>query len=202
MKPFLLLLLSLMAVGATAQTEPVGTNAPAASTNALPASAPIHSVTNQIEILSDQGTILTETNYTIIYSGNVRASYGDAKLTCDELLIVSERGSERPHLIIADRNVVIDHKDKNGKTIHATGTRAVYTYRIENAATNEIVVLTGDAKIQYESHMVTGDPITWDLVTGQARASGGQRTVIGLKDDAISKIPFGQNRTNAPAIAP
>jgi lipopolysaccharide transport protein LptA len=148
-----------------------------------------------IEIQSDHGELRTETNFTAIYTGNVVATYGDARLTCDVLLIQSDKTAERPDSMIADRNVVIDHKDKEGNPIHATGDRAVYTLSVENGATNEVIVLSGDARVESKSGLVTGDEMTWNLTTGIVKGSR-QRTVIRIKDN--SELPFGGSRTNTP----
>jgi lipopolysaccharide transport protein LptA len=172
-----------------------------ASTNAAPPAQPFLAsgtsltATNLIDIQSDHGELRTETNYTAVYTGNVQATYGDAKLTCEVLTIRSEKTAERPDYMLADRNVVIDHRDKDGKPIHATGEQAVYTLAVTPTSTNEIIVLSGDARVESQSGLITGEVVTWNLTTGIVNVSR-QRTVIKIKDNA--ELPFGGSRTNTP----
>jgi lipopolysaccharide transport protein LptA len=207
MKIFLLLALVIVLPGGlSAQTNEAATNA--IMTELPEAPVPDPAATNQIVIESIQAELRTDTNYTAIYSGNVRATYGDARLTCDTLTIRADKGAERPEYILADRNVVIDHKSKNGNPIHATGDRAVYTVKAENSATNEVVVLSGDARVlrltwdadvqRWRTNSWEGETVRWNLTTENISSSGGQTTIISLPDDATSKLPFGRNRTNTP----
>ncbi|HYG25259.1 MAG TPA: LptA/OstA family protein [Verrucomicrobiae bacterium] len=176
---------------------PPATNTAEATPAAAGVVASLVSATNHIEIESDQAELRTETNYTAIYTGNVRANYGSAKLTCEQLTIRAEKGAERPEYMLADRNVIIHHIDKDGKPIHASGERAVYAYVREPAGTNELITLSGDAHITSSSGEFMGEVITWNLTTGTVLGSR-QRTIINMKDDAASQVPFGSSRTNSP----
>lgn len=178
MKPFLILIAGiLLSFSLQAQTEMPATNAlPATNTAPMTNNSPAGETlsnstnsiasTNRIEIFSDSAEFLIETN-TAIYTGNVRAFYGETKLNCDVLTLHVPKGGERPDYMVADRNVIIDTKDKSGKPMHATGDKAVYTYKLENGVTNEVMVLSGDAFIRAENgSSMAGDPIIWDLAKG------------------------------------
>jgi lipopolysaccharide export system protein LptA len=71
----------------------------------------------------------------------------------------------RPDLIIAETNVVIKATDEKGNVIHATGERAVYTYKVENSATNELVELTGNPRVERQGLVTTGEKIIWNRIT-------------------------------------
>lgn len=198
---------SVLIAGAQTETGSDPTNAPATTlqTNSQPplAASTISTSTNHIEIESDRAELRTETNYTAIYVGNVQVRYGESTLSCEELTVRTEKGEEQPDYVLAERNVVITHKDRNDTPITAKGDRATYTYAIQEGATNQLIVLSGNAYIRFgEKSFVTGDVVIWDLIAGTAYIPGSaqgsrQRTVIDLG----AKNPF-NTRTNAPAANP
>lgn len=198
MKIFLLFLASLV-LGLTAQAQ---TNVASANTNAagtLFNSAAASGLTNRIEIFSDSAEFLVETNIAI-YTGNVRAFYTDTKLTCDVLTLHVPKGGERPDYMVADRNVVIDTKDKGGRPMHATGDKAVYTYSNENGVTNEVMVLSGDAFIRSDNgSTMKGDPVIWNLSKGTVNVVSPHMVIQQIpKEASTNKHPASVIQTNTP----
>jgi lipopolysaccharide transport protein LptA len=174
-----------------------------AAAEMFPASTNSLASTNRIEIFSDSAEFLIATNIAV-YSGNVRAFYSDTKLTCDILTLHVPKGGERPDYMIADRNVVIDTRDKSGKPIHAVGDKAVYTFSIENGTTNELMVLSGDAFIQLEDgSSMRADPIIWNLAKGTVNVIGPHMTINQSPKPTTStnKPPASLNQTNKPAAS-
>ncbi len=210
MKHFWLLFPALVAFGVQAQT-----NSTPPSTNAeLPtAVAPTVTPTNVIahvgagpgespetEIFSDSANFDLKSRVAV-YIGHVRVVDPRMKMTCD-LMTATVPVSGRPDSIVAEQNVVIDAVDNEGKPVHATGDKAVYTYRVINLtnetgitrSTNETVVLTGNPlpRVQRGNDWLTGDTITWDRANNNFSATH-FHTVF---------IPETKPRTNAPTASP
>ncbi len=183
-----------------------------------PAAAPIVASTNLLvhagaatnegpvtEIFSDSANFDLKSRVAV-YIGHVRVVDPRMKMTCD-LMTATVPVSGRPDSIVAEQNVVIDAVDNGGKPFHATGDKAVYTYRVVtnetvvppgnqrvvNLATNETVVLTGDPlpRVQRGNDWLTGETITWDRANNNFSASH-FHTIF---------TPETKPRTNAPPAA-
>ena len=178
------------------------TNLPLSDTNAGPLAAPIADListnspksTNEVsfgqrktEIFSDSGQFDLK-NHVMVYVDKVRVLDPQMKLTC-EIMTVNLPESGRPDKIVAERNVIIDGVDNQGKPIHATGDKAVYTYRVVNSVTNETVVLSGNPRVQQLDNWMTGDEITWDRQNGSFSAT--HPHVVLVQEE--------KERTNSPA---
>ena len=198
MKRLLLLLATLsLCLAANAQNE----LAPGATNTAPEMAAPADSSgqTNITKISSDHLEFQTKTNLAT-YSGNVRVVDPRMILTCDLLTVKLPAGGGRPEYIVAERNVVIDARDKENKPIHATCNKAVYTYKIENLATNELLVLTGNSQVLQESNALSGDPIIWDLIQNKLSISQ-VSTSFSVKEPskgATNQPVASQTHTNTP----
>ncbi len=181
-----------------AQDETPATNTPAPTTTFGSTNVP-PGITNRIEIFSDSAEFLIETNVAI-YTGNVRAFYADTRLTCDLLTLHVPKNGERPDYMVAERNVVIDTKDKGGKPMHAVGDKAVYTYSIESGVTNEVMVLSGDAFIRSENgSSMKGDPVIWNLTKGTVNVISPHMIIQQTpKTAATNKSPASLSQTNTP----
>jgi lipopolysaccharide transport protein LptA len=154
------------------------------------ASAPAPAQTNITEIFSDRAEFLMKTNLAV-YTGNVRVIDPRLNLKCEILTIRIPKDGGRPDYILAEKNVVIDTKDKEGKVMHATSDKAVYTFDVENMVTNEVIVLSGNPMLSSETFTGTGDPITWDLAKGAVYAAGGIHMTL--------QTPVRSQATNPPA---
>src|SRR5258706_10667095 len=87
-----------------------------------------------------------------------------------------ERGG-RIGSVVAERKVVIDLVDEKGQAIHATGDKAVYTFKTAETGTNEVIELTGNPMLETVQGTLTGTLITYDRVTGKLSATD-QKMVI------------------------
>ena len=130
-----------------------------------------------------------------IYYDNVHVVDPQMTLTCSRLtadLPQAQSGGQMKH-IVAETNVVIYSIDEKGQTNHATSDKAVYDYNVENGVTNEMVTLTGNAKMENSQGTLTGEPIIWDRARNRLTATN-------------QKMVFNQNigntlaNTNAPAV--
>jgi lipopolysaccharide export system protein LptA len=143
----------------------------------------LRSVTNApgptTDIFSHRGEFAMKadaTNGMALYIGDVRVIDPQMKLDCDWLkadLPKNEPGqTNRPNHIVARTNVVIDFVNTNGDKIHALGRQAVYDYRVANAATNEILELTGTPRVYLTNGWMSADMFVMDRATGKLRGSG------------------------------
>jgi lipopolysaccharide export system protein LptA len=113
------------------------------------------------------------------------------KLTSEWLTTDLPRPGEHVNRIVAETNVVIDFMDDRGKTNHATGARTVYSYEVKNEATNELVTLSGNAKVENADFVMTGEPIVLNLATRKITADN---PVVTPHESLINPNPG----TNAP----
>jgi lipopolysaccharide transport protein LptA len=113
---------------------------------------------------------------TAVYRGNVRVDDPQLKLTCDLLTAKRPASGGRIDRIVAETNVAIVMLDDKGQTNHATGDRLVYTYRVQEAATNEIALLTGNARMDSADGWLTADVIEWNFITKKLHAEGNFRS--------------------------
>jgi lipopolysaccharide transport protein LptA len=170
----------------TAQTNPPApaTNATGSAMDVLPPSALTNAIvsTNALprpstEIFSDTADFDLKTRVAV-YTGHVRVVDPQMQLLCEILTVTVPEGSGRVNHIVAETNVVIDAVDQDGKTVHASSGRAVYTYRVENSVTNETIVLTINPRLSRGVDSLSGDSILWDRQKNMFRASGNQRTTF------------------------
>lgn len=147
--------------GPETNTEAAPSPAPAAAqTNTpAPAAVPTH-LRPATEIFADSADFNLKTQLAV-YTGHVRVEDSQMKLTCG-VMTARVPKSGRPDSIVAEQNVVIDAIDNEGKPVHATGDKAVYTYRVINSVTNETVELTGNPRVLRPGYEATADTITWD----------------------------------------
>ena len=173
--------------------------APVGLTNVLP--GPVHSTfpasTNAAqkgptEIFSDSGEFDLKTRVAV-YFGNVRVVDPQMKLQCEMLTVVVPESGGRVDHIVAETNVVIDATDNEGHPVRATSQKAVYSYRVENSVTNELIELTGDPFVDSKSAKGYAEKIVWDRAQNKVRMFK-QRSVI------IQQGTLG-SATNAPAPA-
>jgi lipopolysaccharide transport protein LptA len=160
------------APASTTNAEPSATNA--ASLTATNPATHAGTVTNEApvtEIFSDSANFDLKSRVAI-YIGHVRVVDPRMKMTCD-VMTATVPTNGRPDSIVAEQHVVIDAIDNEGKPVHATGDKAVYTYRVVNLVTNETVVLTGNPlpRVQRGEDWLTGETITWDRANNNFSAT-------------------------------
>ena len=121
-------------------------------------------------ILADHGEF-DMANRVVTYCGHVRVNDPELRLASEWLTTDLPHPGEHVNHIVAETNVVIDFRDDRGQTNHATCDKTVYSYKIQNGATNELVTLSGHAKVANAEFIMTGDPtITLDLTTRKITA--------------------------------
>lgn len=109
----------------------------------------------------------------VIYFDTVVVTNYQGKLTCERLTIdLPPEGStnSQPTNAVAETNVVIDIV-RNGDTNHVTCDKAVYTYLVVNAVTNDTISFFGStnnpAKVRSAKGWMTGEPLVWNNLNGQ-----------------------------------
>ncbi|HEX7571419.1 MAG TPA: hypothetical protein VF492_13040, partial [Verrucomicrobiae bacterium] len=93
-----------------------------------------------------------------------------AKLYCEQLTVDLPPDFGHPTNIVAEAGVVIDRVDEKGQTNHITADKAVYTYSVVNAVTNEVVTFTGGnptPKVENQQMIIVGEPLVMNLLTKQ-----------------------------------
>jgi lipopolysaccharide transport protein LptA len=179
MKIFSLLLPAVVAGTVIAQTT---TPAPGTNSEPRPAMAATNAATTaptQIgagsterqptEIFSDSANFDLKTRIAV-YVGHVRVLDPQMKLTCG-LMTARVPESGKIDSIVAEQDVVIDALDNEGRPVHATGDKAVYTYRVSSTMTNETIELTGNPQVKSPLFSGTGDTITWDRANNTVGAT-------------------------------
>ncbi len=184
------------------------TNPPAALTNAAPATplAPSAirilpadaSLTNasagewvELRITSERlKETLDDHVFTFVFRENVRVVDPRLKMTCEVLTVKMPETRHQINSIVAETNVVIDAIDNEGKPVHAEAQKAVYSYRIADNVTNEIVELTGNPRVHSPGKAdLTGGVITWNLTDNGFEARGGTEVAL----------PMPRSGTNGPS---
>ena len=157
-----------------------------AQTNA-PAPNPLEPKT---EISSDSGHFDGVKNQ-MIYLGHVFVTdNAKFRLHCEQLTVDLPPDFGHPTNIVAETAVVIDMLGEKGQTNHVTADRAVYFYGVANAVTNEVVMFTGNPKVENLQFTMFGDSLTLNLVTKQF---GGVNYHTIFKQSPVSG-----NGTNSP----
>ena len=138
-----------------------------------------------------------------VYYDNVRVVDPQMTLTCARLtadLPQPQAGGQMRH-IVAETNVIIDSVDEKGQTNHATSDKAVYDYNVQNGVTNEVVTLTGNAKMENSQGTLTGEPIVWDRAKNRLTATN-QKMVFNQNIGAsLTSTNSAPHKTNAPPVA-
>jgi len=107
----------------------------------------------------------------VTYHGHVRVDDPEMKLTSEWLITDLPQPGEHVNRIVAETNVVIDFLDDKGQTNHATCARTVYSYAVKDGTTNELVTLSGNAKVENAEFIMTGEPIVLNLATRKITAN-------------------------------
>lgn len=134
------------------------------------------------------------------YRGHVYVDDPEIKLHCDWLVADLPQTGHINH-IVAQTNVVIDATDDKGQKMHATGDKAVYVYHVENGATNEVVTLTGHAKVENVQGWLTGEPIVLDCITKRIHAENLKMVYWQKPGNAASSTNVTGVATNSAATA-
>lgn len=178
MKYLLLIFALFAACAASAQTNlssssnaspTVITNSP--DTETPVAAAPTNSILRAATEISSDSANFDLKSRIAVYIGNVHVKDPQMEMTC-AIMTARVPASGRIDSIVAEQNVVIDASDDQGRPIHATGDKAVYTYKVADGSTNETIELSG-TNTTFRSAMFngTGNPIIWDRLNGNIRGN-------------------------------
>jgi lipopolysaccharide transport protein LptA len=164
--------------GEMTATLPSGTNAahqpkPAPGTNIF------------AKIFSDEYTI--RTNHAE-FLRNVRVDHPQLGLTCGKLN-AKFTGTTAEKEVVAEDNVLMDLMDGKGQKIRGSGNKAVYSYAVSETATNDLVVLSGNPKLEFDRGTWSADVLTLNRATGTV---SGPRTKFITKPGARILPPKAQ----------
>ncbi len=171
---------ALAATNPPAATPAVVTADPSAA-NALQGfrgNLQINSLTSEFDLKSN----------TVVYLGSVRVQATNLLLLCESLTSVLPTQGGRIERVVARTNVSIDLIDEKGQKLRATGEQAVYTYTASLTQTNESIELTGNPALDNPQGTLTGDVITYDLLTGRVRATN-QSMVVRQDTPGLTNAP-------------
>jgi len=144
---------------------------------------------------------------TAIYRDHVHVTDSQMSLTCDWLKADLPQAGHIDQ-IIARTNVVIDFL-QDGQMTHVTADNAVYTYKVENSVTNEIVTLTGNPHVVNPHQNVTADTIVWNRLNNNFHFDNIHGTFENVRELSETNAPAETHRpetkrppagTNAPVI--
>ena len=110
---------------------------------------------------------LSASNRQAVYRGHVYVNDPEVQLWCELLTVKLPADGGHVSHVQAETNVVIDFTDHNKQTNHLTAAKAVYTYKVENAVTNEIVTFTGNPVVETPDAVISAEPIQWDRATAR-----------------------------------
>lgn len=105
------------------------------------------------------------------YTGNVRVVNPVLNVRCDRLTARLPADTGHIESIVAEHNVEFDAVDGRGKKIRGTGQKAVYTYKLTDNLTNELVELTGNPVLHTDQGTLAGEVIIFDRLTGRITAT-------------------------------
>jgi len=83
--------------------------------------------------------VLQPTN--ALFTGAVHLRHPQMDLKCDEVTVNLPASGQRISGIVANTNVVADVVDERGQHFHGKGDRAVYSYSVNGAVTNQLLTL-------------------------------------------------------------
>lgn len=183
-------LIALLALASGMALPAQTTNAPAAKPVAPRAATRIDSDSVDFDMNARQA----------IYRGHVRVTDPQMNLTCAILTAdLPAQGSSHISRIVADTNVVVDATDEKGQKMRATGDRVVYTYEVKDGATNELIMLTGNAQLESAQGWLTGEPIVWNRANNHLSAVNQQMVFRQNFDSLTAKTNAPSIKTNAPS---
>ena len=161
--------------------EKAGDNQP------VTASANAAAATNQFaEISSREYRVQTNS---ALFTGQVRVSHPQMNMTCESVAVDFPRGGGTAERILAERSVEFDLMDDKGQKIHGTGQKALYTYRVTPAGTNDLLELTGNPMLTMTNGSTfQNSVIMLDRANGKLVAPG-KYLIRGLGTAEVAKTP-------------
>ena len=134
------------------------------------------------------------------YSGNVRVVNPVLNVRCDRLTARLPADAGHIESIIAEQNVEFDAVDGRGKRIRGTSQKAVYTWKVTDNITNELVELTGNPVLNTDQGTLAGDVIVFDRLTGRITATNPRMTVSQPESSITNALQQTNLHTGAPPV--
>ena len=127
----------------------------------------------KIHVSADHMQLNIETGYSV-YTGNVRISQGELVLTGDKVTMKTDK-EEVQRMTVTGNPARYNHVTEKGETIEAESGSMVYT------ASENTLVMKGNAKLQQPDHKVTSQLITYDtlnkiVIAGTKGSTGSANT--------------------------
>ena len=110
----------------------------------------------KIHVSADHMQLNIETGYSV-YTGNVKISQGELLLTGDKVTLKSDK-EEIQRMTVTGKPARYNHVTEKGETIEAESDSMIYT------ASENTLVMKGNAKLQQPDHKVTSQLITYDTL--------------------------------------
>ena len=108
-----------------------------------------------------------------LFQGGVRVTHPQMTLNCETLSFDVPQGGGRAQTIIAQDSVDFDLVDEKGQKVCGTGQKAVYTYSVTGAGTNDLVELTGNSRLTMTNgSSFQNSIIIMDRANGKVMAPG------------------------------
>ena len=109
-------------------------------------------------------------------------------LTCETVTASLAGTGQRAEAGFAEGSVAFDLSSENGQKIHGTGQKAVYTYNVTAAGTNDLIELTGNPILTLTNGTsFHNDPIVMDRANGKLRAPG-RYIIHGVGDMGATNV--------------
>ncbi len=127
--------------------------------------------TNQFaEIFSERYHVREQT---AVFHGGVYITHPQMNWACETLTVqLPQAGGQIDH-ILADQAVVFDLVDEQGRKVHGTGEKAVYSYAVAEGITNSLMQLFGTpAVLETTNGTVQNKVLVLDLGRNQLVAAG------------------------------
>lgn len=120
-------------------------------------------------ILSDTAEIDRRAG-TVIYEGNVVLTQGTLKIEADRLLVLRD-GDSLEKAVAEGSPAYYEQQIEVGKPVTTAHGNRIDYYTVERRIT-----LRGDAQLQQDGNLFSGDQITYDMISETVKASGNQAT--------------------------
>jgi len=109
-------------------------------------------------------------NKTSLFKDDVRISQGSLVINADEVEVIATDGEGREVFVARGNPASYSQQLEDGTPVSAKANEIRYE------VVNRTIALTGKAELKQDTSMVQGDNITFDMITEQLLATGGDDT--------------------------
>jgi lipopolysaccharide export system protein LptA len=107
-------------------------------------------------------------NKTSLFKDDVRITQGSLVINADEVEVIASEGDGREIFVARGKPASYSQKLEDGAPVTAKANEIRYE------VVNRTISLQGNAELQQDTSKVQGDKITFDMVTEQLLATGGE----------------------------